>query len=122
CEAGAQSGALITVKAALEQGRDVMAVPGSVFAPQSAGCLELLRQGATPVRHARDICDTLGFATSTTPETSHDALLQLLHTPRHIDELCRHLDLSSAELLGDLLMRELRGEVRELGNGFYARC
>ncbi|MFN5935053.1 MAG: hypothetical protein ACK46D_12230 [Roseiflexaceae bacterium] len=39
-----------------------------------------------------------------------------------MDELCRHLDLSSAELLGDLLMRELRGEVRELGNGFYARC
>jgi len=122
CEAGAQSGALITVKAALEQGRDVMAVPGSVFAPQSAGCLELLRQGATPVRHARDICDTLGFTTVTTPATSHDALLQLLSTPRHIDELCRHLDLSSAELLGDLLMRELRGEVRELGNGFYARC
>lgn len=122
CEAGAQSGALITVKAALEQGRDVMAVPGSVFSPQSAGCLELLRQGATPVRHARDICDTLGLTEVPVMDTPHDTLLHLLGTPRHIDELCRALGQSSAELLGDLLMRELRGEVRELGNGFYARC
>lgn len=121
CEAGAQSGALITVKAALDQGREVMAVPGSVFAPQSAGCLDLLRQGATPVRDARDICDSLAFASEARDSITHDPLLQLLATPRHIDELCRILGQQSATLLGDLLMRELRGEVRDLGNGFYAR-
>jgi DNA processing protein len=122
CEAGAQSGALITVKAALDQGREVMAVPGSVFAVQSAGCLDLLRQGATPVRHARDICESLAFMTAVATAVTHDPLLQLLDTPRHIDELCRMLEQSSATLLGDLLMREIRGEVRDLGNGFYARC
>lgn len=122
CEAGERSGALITVKAALDQGRDVMAVPGSVFAPHSAGCLELLRQGAIPVRNARDVCESLGLQTTPTPAPPADAVLQLLGTPRHIDELCRGLNRSSAELLGDLLMRELRGEVRDLGNGFYVRC
>ena len=122
CEAGVQSGALITVKAALDQGRDVMAVPGSVFAPHSAGCLELLHQGATPVRHAHDICAQLGLTETPAALDTHDELLRVLGSPRHIDELCRILARSSADLLGDLLMRELRGEVRDIGNGCYVRC
>lgn len=117
-EAGERSGAMITVKAALEQGRDVMAVPGSVFAPQSAGCLALIHQGATPIRHADDVCASLGYAT-TTATHSDDALLQLLRTPRHIDDICRIMQRHSADLLGELLMRELRGEILDQGNGFY---
>lgn len=117
-EAGEKSGALITVKAALDQGRDVMVVPGSVFSEQSAGCLALLRQGAIPVRNAHDVCESLGYSMHT-PAEINDPLMQLLQVPRHIDELCRILMRSTADVLGDLLMRELRGEVSDQGQGFY---
>lgn len=119
-EAGERSGAMITVKAALDQGREVMAVPGSIFAPKSAGCLALIHQGATPIRHADDVCHSLGYATTTTnPNESDDPLLRLLSTARHIDEICRITQRQSADILGELLMRELRGEVIDQGSGFY---
>ncbi len=118
-EAGTSSGAHITVKAALDQGRDVMAVPGSIYSAKSAGCNALLTQGAVPVRNAEDVAAYLGF--NETPEPEEDPFLALLHNATHIDELCRLTRRSSAELLGDLLMRELRGEVRDEGHGYFVR-
>ena len=56
-EAARNSGALHTVRHALEQGREVMVVPGSILSPLSAGANELLKQGATPVTSAQDILD-----------------------------------------------------------------
>lgn len=117
-EAGERSGAMITVKAALDQGREVMAVPGSIFAPKSAGCLALIHQGATPIRHADDVCHTLGY-TAEVPVQSDDPLLNLLSTARHIDDICRITQRHSADILGELLMRELRGEIIDQGSGFY---
>jgi DNA processing protein len=118
-EAGTTSGALITVKAALDQGRDVMAVPGSIYSPKSAGCNALLTQGAVPVRNADDVAAYLGFGA--VPPPDEDPFLALLQTATHIDELCRLTNRGSADLLGDLLMRELRGEVRDEGHGYYVR-
>ncbi|MFN5059309.1 MAG: DNA-processing protein DprA [Chloroflexota bacterium] len=117
-EAGERSGAMITVKAALDQGREVMAVPGSVFAPKSAGCLNLIHQGATPIRHADDVCHGLGYTVEASRQ-SDDPLLNLLSTARHIDDICRITQRHSADILGELLMRELRGEIIDQGNGFY---
>ena len=61
-EAGQRSGALITADFALEQGREVLAVPGSIFGPMSVGSNQLLRQGATPVTCADDILEAIGMA------------------------------------------------------------
>ncbi len=118
-EAGTTSGALITVKAALDQGRDVMAVPGSIYSAKSAGCNALLTQGAVPVRNADDVAAYLGYGVE--PAQEDDPFLAMLQTAVHIDDLCRQTNRSSAELLGDLLMRELRGEVRDEGHGYYVR-
>jgi DNA processing protein len=63
-EANARSGALITARHALEQGREVFAVPGNADSPASAGCLELIRNGARLIRSAADLLDDLkGIAT-----------------------------------------------------------
>ncbi|MFM2309043.1 MAG: hypothetical protein RLY87_1164 [Chloroflexota bacterium] len=118
-EAGTSSGAHITVKAALDQGRDVMAVPGSIYSAKSAGCNALLTQGAVPVRDADDVATYLGYVDAAVPD--EDPFLVLLNTAIHIDDLCRRTQRSSADLLGDLLMRELRGEVRDEGHGYFVR-
>jgi len=131
-EAGEHSGALITADFALEQGRDVLAVPGSIFGPMSAGTNELLRQGATPVTCAQDILEAIGAtpAEATTlaqhlPELGarEGCVLEALSAePHHADELARTLRLSSGEVAAALAMLELKGLARQVGSMLYTRA
>jgi len=130
-EAALNSGALVTADFALEQGREVFAVPGSVMSPNSAGPHSLIQRGAKLVTGAEDIVAELaplirGFLKK--PERPHvnlDAEEQTLCAaltaePLHIDDLVRRLGIATSKALIILLNLELKGIVRQTdGKKFY---
>jgi DNA processing protein len=131
-EAGVRSGALITADFALEQGREVFAVPGSIFSPMSIGPNELIKQGATPVTSVQDVLDQLGTrnAERATPvardvpdlSVQEKAVWQALGgEPRHVDELARTLSAGPGEISAALTMLELHGLARQVGSMLYTR-
>jgi DNA processing protein len=133
-EAGEASGALITAEAALALGKDVMAVPGSVFSPLSVGCHQLLRDGAGLVQNARDVLSQLGCSVEVLddplrpparlglgpPSGGRDGILRHLSDvlPLSAAELSRKLGLPFAEVLGRLTALELEGRVKRQGSAF----
>lgn len=130
-EAPERSGALITVDFAAEQGRDAFAVPGPVHAPASAGCLRILREGATLVRSAEDILEDLHIRPLESVPTEQAVLplspeerrlLSVLTSqPQHIDDLAEALGQSVSDVSGELMMLELQGSVQSTGGGYYSR-
>lgn len=124
-EAGTRSGALITVGFALEQGRDVLAVPGQIYSHASDGTHQLIRSGATLVTSAQDILEALNLTATTTqqemkqvlPDDPIEAnLMQLLgYHPLHIDELVRASGMAAPMVSSVLAMMELKGMVRQSG-------
>ena len=132
-EAGEKSGALITADFALEQGRDVLAVPGSILNPNCAGTNFLLKQGATPVTGAEDILAVLTpqhSALSTVevarplPELNAQEMTvreALGSEPLHVDDLARVLDMGAGSISATLAMLELKGLARQVGSMLYTR-
>lgn len=128
-EAGKESGALLTARHALEQGRDVFAVPGSILAAGSKGVNALIRDGAKPVASAEDILQELNLnmvtefveAREVLPESDTEARLlgRMAAEPVHVDELARATGLPIAEVNSALLMMELKGKVRHVGGMNY---
>ncbi len=128
-EAGDQSGALITADRALEQGRDVFAVPGSIFSRASAGTNRLISEGATLVRSAEDALEALNLRmvaqqaeaqSVITDDPIEMALLATMsHEPVHIDEIVRGMDVPVAQVSSVLAMMELKGLVRQVGGMNY---
>jgi len=128
-EAGRKSGALITARFAAEQGRDVFAVPGNIFAPQSRGTNALIQQGARPLLQPKDVLDVLDMtmiaeqqiACTVLPGNAAEAQLYdlLNHEPMHIDEIMVKTDLSIDEVSSALAMMELKGMVRQVGGMRY---
>ncbi|MCP4782129.1 MAG: DNA-protecting protein DprA [Fuerstiella sp.] len=136
-EATRNSGALHTVRHALEQGREVFAVPGQLNSLASEGCHELIRDGVTLVRNVDDILRELGpLANPTTSEsqaTIHDPremslnpqeqeILSLISTsPVHVDEVLRTTQLDMSRVLSTLTVLEMKHFVRRLPGNMLVR-
>jgi DNA processing protein len=108
-ECGVRSGALITARFALEQGKDVFVVPGWPESPHSAGPLSLLRQGARPVRSAADLRDDLGDLGARPEPEDVEAMDALREGASTAVELSRALGISESEARDRLAKLELLG-------------
>jgi len=123
-EASLQSGSLITARMALEQGRDVFAIPGSIHSPQSKGCHSLIKQGAKLVESAQDILEELGYhhqPIAADPSTEHPLFDHLGFDPVDTETLSQRSGLTVAELSAILLRLELEGAIAPLPGGRYQR-
>ncbi|MDR2853273.1 MAG: DNA-processing protein DprA [Burkholderiaceae bacterium] len=149
-EAALQSGSLITARLAVEQGKDVFAIPGSIHAPQSHGCHALIRQGAKLVETVQDILEDLrweapvaapaqerigpagaprsspalaaGKAAQAAGSTAHASLLDALgHAPVSLDALSARTGWDAPDLQARLLELELEGRVARLPGGLFQR-
>lgn len=125
-EASVQSGSLITARMALEQGREVFAIPGSIHMPQAKGCHALIKQGAKLVEKPADILEELTWFASPTISNSeakelHPLLVHLGFDPVDIDSLSQRSGLTIEDLSAILLQLELNGEVATLAGGMYQR-
>lgn len=127
-EAALESGSLITARLAVEAGREVFAIPGSIHSPQSRGCHALIKQGAKLVESAADVLDELRASAPSAeprPEASPahgDPLLDALgHDPASLDALAARLGWPPAELSARLLELELAGEVARLPGQLFQR-
>ena len=124
-EAGRKSGALITARCALEQGREQFAVPGSPAAQRSLGTNRLIKQGAKLLTCADDVFDEIPRLKGEVSarrfkqkpdltEIEHKMVDSLSHGPLQLDQLCRQSGLPVSELMEYLLALELKGVVEEL--------
>jgi DNA protecting protein DprA len=119
-EARERSGALITADFALDEGREVFAVPGEITSSLSTGTNALLRLGATPLTSAADVLESFGLEKpeKAKPRVGDAAASLLPHLPATVDELVRASRLSAAEVAAALAELELAGAAAE-GDGLY---
>ncbi len=143
-EAREKSGSLITADMALEQGKDVYALPGPVTSPLSAGCHRLIRQGAGILLSPADLLEELGLRRDGEPKegmgrqageekensdksekilasTKNLVYSFLDFSPKGIQELAEESALAPEVLLGELVTLELEGKAKEVSKNFYIR-
>ncbi|NIR52433.1 DNA-protecting protein DprA [candidate division KSB1 bacterium] len=133
-EAGAKSGALITAAMALEQNKEVFAVPGNIESPSSVGTNDLIKQGAKLVTSTEDIFEELehqlkGFhqqdeqvVDGSTLNESEKKLIRILdNEPKHVDAIAKEAGQSTAQVLSVLLSLELKNLVKQLAGKQFVR-
>lgn len=131
-EAGDKSGALITAMLAVEYNRDVVAVPGAITNPRAAGCHSLIKTGAGLIENCDDLLQALRLrpagresiapVTIQLDEPEAGLVRQLDATEAvHIDILAAKAGIPVGELLGQLLMLELKGAIRQLPGKYFVR-
>jgi len=128
-EAGERSGALITAEFAANQGREVFAVPGPIYAPCSKGTNRLIRDGAVPLTEFEDILTVLEltqieeyrYAKKVIQRDEVEEMVAnvIKNEPMHIDEIKNSTGLSMEKVSAALVMMELKGMVKQVGNLTY---
>lgn len=131
-EAAEDSGSLITAKSALDQGREVFAIPGPITSELSKGPSVLIKQGARLVTEPVEILQELGMESGKVlcikyqgEDKLTDAEKRIIETleneSKHVDEICRDLKLSAAIVSASLIKLEIIGLVKNLGGGNYSK-
>ncbi|MFC2091400.1 DNA-processing protein DprA [Elusimicrobiota bacterium] len=134
-EAPSRSGALITAYGALEQGREVYSVPGSIFSSRSKGCVELIKNGAMPVSDAKEIIRDLEpllnkdlmkkrnreTALVTLSERSRKVLDSINDSPVHVDIIKNRTKLSINTLIRELTNLEILGRITQVSGKRYLK-
>jgi DNA processing protein len=115
-EAKEKSGSLITARLAADQGRDVMAVPGTIVGGRNRGANALLRDGAKLVESAVDILQELGIESGAASRAISPEVVEFT-----VDEVAQQLKISAGEALARLLEWELTGDVQRIGSGRFVR-
>lgn len=137
-EANRKSGALHTARHAMEQGREVMAIPGRIDSFASDGCNDLIRDGATLIRNVDDVIEALGplvepvqtedqqevrSPRELTLSTQERLILDMVTSePQHLDEIIRTAEIGSSRVLATLTVLEMKRMVKRLPGGFLIRA
>ena len=123
-EAAARSGALITARLAVEEGREVLAVPGNIFSKLSVGPNTLIRIGARPLLTPRDLFEAIGHdPPAERPADNDGGLLRFLEPGEALtaDEIAMRAKVDIATVVSGLLALELAGDLRREADGRYTR-
>lgn len=128
-EAPEKSGALITAGFALEQGRDVFAIPGQMFSPNAAGVHRLIQDGAKLVTSADDIIEELGLkrkdikekAEALLTDDNEKTILGILDEPSSVDDIKSKTKMPTPDIVSCLSMLELKGFIRPMGQNRFQR-
>jgi len=126
-EASLPSGTFLTADFALDAGRQVMVVPGSIFAPECRGSNRLIRQGATPITDVSDLASELGWLEEALPahtllEQADSVLSALRANPARPDDIARDLELSIVEVARRIGALETKGVIARYPDGRYGPC